>query len=121
METNPIGIATIGLRGGSSIKRRYDKILQIFDPEHGPTTIFVRIKEEEITICSIHEETDRFVRDESIAPKELKKLEKESKIYLEEGTEEEIAGLNDQIEETFLGGLGTPFPKQTGKLDIMFS
>lgn len=120
MKETATGIATIGLSGGNMVEKKYQNILQIFDPEHGQTTIFVRKEGKEIVVCRVHEETAHFIRDEPITPAKLEELEKESRIYLGEGTEEEIAEMNDQIEETFIGGPENHFPEQTKIPDIMF-
>ena len=113
------GIVMIGLSGGGILERGYHDILQIFDPKHGPTTIFVRKGGGEIIICRVHEETDRFVRDEPITPARLEELEEESRIYLGEETEGEIEKLNEQVGEVFMGELENPFSKQT-KFDVMY-
>ena len=121
METDATkGIVMIGLSGGGILERGYHDILQIFDPKHGPTTIFVRKGGGEIIICRVHEETDRFVRDEPITPARLEELKEESRIYLGEETEEEIEGLNEQVEETFTGEPEKLYSEQTREFDVMF-
>lgn len=125
MKVNTVkNLATIALDGGAVLKREYAYFLPVFDPLYGPAVVFVREEnEEEVAICRVHTDNNRFVTDESITPAKLEELKIESREYLEEIMEENEA-LSDQVEETFVGKLMEDFSGQAveqKEFDIMFN
>ena len=121
MKTNTAkNLATIALNGGAVIEREYAYFLPMFDLMYGPMVVFVREEsKEEIVICRVYTDNDRFMTDESITLAELEELKRESREYLEEVMEEEG---DDQIGEIFTGKLPGDFSVQVIKeeLDTMF-
>ena len=117
-------MATIALDGGAKLEREYTIILPMFDPLYGPAVVFVsEEKKEEVVICRVYADNNRFVTDESITPAELEELKVKSREYLEEIMEDDKTLSDQDQEEVFIGKLVKDFPEQTverKELDIMF-